>query len=38
MVFSGDDHVLIKLLRRENGIVLKSLSWDFPVNYGRCQD
>jgi len=38
MVFSADDHVLIRLLRQEKGIVLKSLLPNFLASHGHCQD
>jgi len=37
-VFYADDRVLTELLRQKKGMVLKSLSQNFPASHGRCQD
>jgi len=38
VVFSADDRVLIKLLRQQKCMVLKSLSHNIPAIHGQCQD
>ena len=38
MVFSADEHVLIKLLRQKKGYGAKKFVVELPASRGRCQD